>query len=171
VPKLAVLCRPLDRGVSGSGMHLERLMRAFLKVNTKFEVFFVHHEKKHYDIYDQGNDVVASRNPFKLARILNRIGIDIVHFNPVSIFSPIWNLNSRRCATIHGDAEYFLPEEFSLFKRLHAATVIPAYARSMDLIFTVSNATTEFLVAEYGVHRERIIETPNATDSRFRVLA
>tara|TARA_R110002072_G_scaffold89232_4_gene199953 strand:+ start:80008 stop:81054 length:1047 start_codon:yes stop_codon:yes gene_type:complete len=150
-------------------MHLERIMQAFLEVQTQFEVLFVHHTAKHYKIYDQAIDVVTGRNPLKLAKKLNELNVHLVHYNPLSLYSPIYGCEAIKCATIHGDAEHFLPQEFSLFKRAHAKYLIPHYARKMDHIFTVSNATTRYVRDCYGISEDQITETPNACDARFRV--
>lgn len=173
-PRIAVFTRPLDRGVSGSGMHLERIMSALVALpdaRREFDFFYIHHKIKPYELYQSGEEVLVPRNPLAAAGQLRRFNFAIAHYHPLSVFSPMLLPGVRRCTTIHGKAEGDAGNGGVLVRKAHARWLIPAYARRMDLLFTVSKTTQEYVVKNHKVSAEKLRYTPNAVDSRFAVMA
>jgi glycosyltransferase involved in cell wall biosynthesis len=170
-PRIGIMVRPIEKGVSGSGMHLARILRAAAESNPDFAFVFLAHSQKELEVTRYGTVVKISRNPFLASWQLRRSQLDLIHFNPLSIFAPVWLPGVARCATLHPEDEFIIPEHFSWIRRVHAHGVIKTYARRMDAIFTVSETSKRLLIDTLGIREERIILTPNAADERFRRLA
>lgn len=151
-------------------MHLDRILRALVKLDHGLDLFFIHHRDVPYDFYAAGKEIVLGRNPIANSHHLSAYKLDVLHHNPLTVLSPLWGKETMHCATIHGDAEHFLPQCFSLVRRLHARWIVPILARRMSRIFSVSQTTTDYVVDNYGVNASRFVQTPNSVDSRFRVL-
>lgn len=168
--KLAITVRPIEKGVSGSGMHLHRLLRAFVRQASDFDLVFLHHTDRVIDLYDHGHPIKISRDPFRAVWELRKHRFDIIHYSPLSAFSPMAVRARFRCATLHPDDELIIPEEFSLLRRLHSRHFVKIYARMMDRIFTVSRTSAKLIQDCYGVSANRISLTPNAVDDKYRIL-
>lgn len=169
-PRVGITTRPLEKGVSGSGMHLDRLLRAFVQLDHGFELYFLHHTERRPDLYQHGTPFRIARNPLLAAAKIARLQLDIIHFSPLSIFSPMLAQARFRCATLHPDDELIIPECYSWIRRVHSRQLVGAYARRMDAIFTVSRTSRDLLVKEYGLAPEKIVLTPNATDAKYQPL-
>lgn len=169
-PRLGITTRPIEKGVSGSGMHLDRLLSAFVRLDHGFDLFFLHHSEKKLDLYHHGRACRISRNPLVAAGQVSALDLDILHFSPLSIFSPMLAKVRFRCATLHPDDELIIPECYPWYQRLHSRKLVGAYARRMDRVFTVSNTSRDLISREYGLKAERIVLTPNATDAKYRVV-
>jgi Glycosyltransferase len=167
---LAITMRPIEKGVSGSGMHLHRLLRAFVRQASDFDLIFLHHTDRVIDLYDHGRAIKISRNPFRAAWELRKHRFDIIHYSPLSAFSPMAVRARFRCATLHPDDELIIPKQFSLLRRLHSRHFVKIYARMMDRIFTVSRTSAGLIRECYGISTNRIFLTPNAVDDKYRVL-
>jgi glycosyltransferase involved in cell wall biosynthesis len=169
-PRIGVMVRPIEKGISGSGMHLARILRAAVERNREFEFIFLSHSKTKLEVARYGRVLEIPRNPILAAWKLRRHKLDLIHFNPLSIFAPVWLPGVARCATLHPEDEFIIPEHFSWIRRAHAHGVVKTYARRMDAIFTVSETSKRLLVDQLGIKEERVILTPNAADKRFRPL-
>jgi len=170
LPQIGIMVRPIEKGVSGSGMHLARILRAAAECNREFEFVFLAHSDANLEVARYGTVVKIPRNPVWAAWQLRRCKLDLIHFNPLSVFAPIWLPGVARCATLHPEDEFIIPQHFSWVRRAHAHGIVKTYARRMDAVFTVSETSKRLLVDQLGIKEERIILTPNAADERFRRL-
>jgi glycosyltransferase involved in cell wall biosynthesis len=149
---------------------LDRLLTALVEMNDTFDLHLIHYQRTDHAIYGRAQEVLIPRQPWRAAQVLRRFNFTILHYNPLTIFSPIHGLPARKVATVHGAMEHFLPRNFSLARRLHARLVKPYYCRQMDLIFTVSETSRSFLANRYRIAPHRLCVVPNAADRRFRPL-
>lgn len=170
-PKVGIFTRPIDQGTSGSGSHLEQLVKNILEYNKDFEIVFIHYVKnRDKSIYNGINDIVIPRNPIKASKLLKKEKFDILHYSPLTIFAPIWIKNVKKVATIHGAAPLFLPKQYKLTTKLHDKYIRRYFSRKMDHIFTVSKASKDYLNKAYKITNNKISITYNAVDSSFRQL-
>jgi len=170
-PKVGILTRPIDQGTSGSGSHLKQLLEKVIELNNNrnlFNISLIHYKKNDKDIYNNADEVIISRNPIKSSYELKKYDFDIIHYSPLTIFSPLFFHNSKKVATLHGSAPIFIPEQYSKIKVLHEKHFKPLYARKMDYIFTVSEKSKEFLIDYYKIDPKRIKITYNAVKSIFQ---
>lgn len=168
--KVAITMRPVEKGVSGSGMHLGRLLSAFVNLSPDCEVTFLRNTQQEFEFYAYGETLTVSRNPVRAAWELRDRRFDIVHYSPLSIFSPLFIRASARCATLHPDDELIIPECYSLLRRLHSRHLVGAYARKMDRIFTVSETSRRLISGQYRIPKPSISLTGNAVDAKYRIL-
>ncbi|MEM7452750.1 MAG: glycosyltransferase family 1 protein [Planctomycetota bacterium] len=169
-PRLGIFTRPIDQGRSGSGKHADRLLTEFIRINDTFDLFFIHYEKSDHPIYEHGTEILIPRNPFKASRIIREYNLEIVHYHPLTVMSPVTGLQAKKAATIHGAAEDFIPDHYSLTKRLHSRLLKPIFSRKMDLIFTVSRTSQDYLSEQHRVDPAKFCVVYNAVDSRFSQL-
>ena len=165
--KIGIFTRPIDQGTSGSGFHLLEIINQLLNVDTFNEYVLIHAAHNDRPIYKRCRELIVPRNPLKATGILRREGFDVLHYNPLTIISPLIGIGSKKVATIHGASILFLPEQFSLGKRLHARFVLPMIARWMDGIATVSETSARFIESRYRVDRARIRVCPNAVAAAY----
>jgi glycosyltransferase involved in cell wall biosynthesis len=166
--KIGIFTRPIDQGTSGSGFHLLEILNHLFDQDDENEYVLVHHERNDRPIYRRRRELIVPRNPLKAARILRSERFDILHYNPLTIIAPLWGSGARRLATIHGASILFLPDQFGLFKRLHAKLLLPFLARRMDRVVTVSRTSAAFMRERYGVDSRRIRICFNATNDEYR---
>ena len=76
-------------------------------------------------------ELIVPRNPLRSATILQREKFDIIHFSPLTIFSPIWGVPGRKVATLHGAEQLLQPRFVRKLELAHEKFVVPAYARRM----------------------------------------
>lgn len=151
-------------------MHLERLLSAFVRIAPDSKITFLRNTDREHPLYAHGEAVTVSRNPLRAAWELRGRRFDIVHYSPLSAFSPLLVSASARCATLHPDDELIIPECYSLLRRGHSRYLVGAYARKMDQIFTVSETSRRLISEQYGIPKSRIAITTNAVDAKYRVL-
>jgi glycosyltransferase involved in cell wall biosynthesis len=163
-----------------------------------FELVFCHYEPNgEFTPYRAAEELILPRNPIAASAALRKAGLDLVHYNPLTIYSPLFTGRRptdgarnngaspdrraargtgarrgrvRRVSTIHGAAPVFLPEQYSRVKVLHERYVVSALARRMDHLFAVSETTKQFMTETFGVPSERIDVIYNAVDPGFRRL-
>lgn len=170
-PKIGIFTRPIDQGTSGSGSHLEQLVKHILELNKDFEIEFIHYTyKRDKSIYNGIKDIVIPRNPLKASKILKKENFDLLHYSPLTFFAPLWLKDVKKVATIHGAAPVFLPKQYSLIKKLHDKYLRKFLSKKMDHIFTVSKASKDYLMEDYKLNPEKISITYNAVDSDFKVI-
>ena len=169
-PRLGILTRPIDQGTSGSGHFLLEMVKRLLELNRRFEIFFIHNEKNDKEIYRRAREIIIPRNPFRARKILKPFDFDILHYNPLSIYSPIWGIKAKKVATEHGAEPVLIPRHYSLLAVLHELLVTPHYDRKMDHLITVSNTSKEFFSRKYRIPESRITVCHNAVNEKFRVL-
>ncbi len=170
-PRVAVFTRPLDNWTSGSGHHLNEILNAALDLNNgRFLFTFVHYRRSDNSIYRRAEELLVPRNPVRAAAVLRKKGFDLVHYAPLTIFSPIWGVNAKKVATLHGAEPLLLPQYYSKILLAHEYLVVPFYARRMDHIVTVSNASARYFTDHFGVSQERITVCVNGLAPIFRVL-
>jgi glycosyltransferase involved in cell wall biosynthesis len=170
-PRIAVFTKPLDDWISGSGHHLNEILEATLDLaGDRFDFTFVHYKPSGNPIYQRVRELIVPRNPISSARVLRKEGFDLVHYAPLTIFSPIWGVPARKVATIHGAEQLLVPQFFGKVELAHEYFIVPAYARRMDGIVTVSETSARFFVERFRVKRERITVCYNGLGPAYRVL-
>jgi glycosyltransferase involved in cell wall biosynthesis len=182
-PRIGIFTRPIDQKTSGSGSHLREIVSTMVSRSHELELVFCHYERNEaFAPYRAGEELILPRNPLAASARLRRAGLDLVHYNPLTVYSPLFVGRRRqgdaggrrrsvpRVATIHGAAPVFLPEQYSKVKVLHERYAVGSLARRMDHLFAVSETTKRFIVDTYRVPAERIDVIYNAVDPAFRRL-
>lgn len=170
-PRIAVFTKQLDDWKTGSGHHLNEIMNAALDLNNgRFEFTFVHYRPSGNPIYRRVRELIVPRNPIAAASALRRCQFDIVHYTPLTIFAPIWGVRARKVATIHGAEQLLVPQFYGKLELAHEYFLVPAYARRMDRIVTVSETSACFFTERYRVPPERIVVCYNGLSSIYRVM-
>jgi glycosyltransferase involved in cell wall biosynthesis len=171
-PRIAVFTKPLDNWKSGSGHHLQEMMNAVLDLaGDRFDFTFVHYKPSENPIYGRGiRELIVPRNPLRSAAALRRERFDLVHYAPLTIFSPIWGISAKKVATIHGAEQLLVPQFYSKIDLAHEHLIAPTYMRRMDGIVTVSNTSASFFVDRYRVRPERIVVCYNGLGPAYRVM-
>jgi len=158
-------------GTSGSGHHLLEMIRHIQQINDSFDIKYIHYKRdRNSEIYTEDNEIIIPRNPLRAGRILKKYNFDILHFHPLTIFSPIWFSGAKRVATIHGAEPVLIPAYFPKHHYLHDRYWVPMYARRMDHIFTVSETSRSFLIKQNRVDPSNISITYNAVSPAYRVV-
>ena len=172
-PRIGIFTRPIDQKTSGSGSHLREIVQTMLELAPSIDLVFCHYEPNdEFEGYRRAEELILPRNPLAASKKLRSAGLDIVHYNPLTIYSPLFvGDGTKRVATIHGAAPVFLPEQYSLVKTLHERSVVPAFARRMDHLFAVSETTKRLVVEDFGVPAERVNVIYNAVDNGFKPLS
>ncbi len=169
--RIAVMSKPLDNWRSGSGHHLDELMRHVLDLaDGSMEFTFVHYKTSDNPIYSRVRELIIPRNPFTSSRLLKKENFDIIHYSPLSVFAPVWNIRAKKTATVHGIEEVLYPQGYSLIQRLHDTKIQPMYMRAMDGIATVSETSKRYFVDHYRIPEDRIFITTNGLGEKYRVL-
>lgn len=172
--RIGVLTKPLDNWKSGSGHHLDELMKAVLDLNDTLgkpvDFSFIHYAVSENPIYNRVREIIIPRFPAAASAIIRREGFDLVHYSPLTIMSPIGCLSCIKTATVHGIEEELYPEGYSLIERLHACYILPLWMRRMDGIATVSETGKRYFVEHYGCAENRICITTNGLSPSYRVL-
>jgi glycosyltransferase involved in cell wall biosynthesis len=170
--RIAVMSKPLDNWTSGSGHHLDELMRHILDLNDgSIDFTFVHYQKSENPLYSRVREIIIPRDPFRASAIVAKEKFDIVHYAPLSVFAPVWGVKAKKTATVHGIEEVLYPEGYTLVQRLHETILQPAYMRRMDGIATVSNASRNYFIEHYRIKPERIVITTNGLGKAYRRLS
>lgn len=170
-PHIGIFTRAIDQGTSGSGSHLRQILAEVLKQNESFKITLIHYKRNRNEIYSQADELIIPRNPILASLILRRHKFDILQFAPLTIFSPIWFSKARHIAIIHGIEINLVPHLYTRIEVLHQKYIHPWYARRMDRIFTVSEASKSSLARLHGIPAQHIKITTNGIGQQFRVLA
>jgi glycosyltransferase involved in cell wall biosynthesis len=172
--KIGVFSKPLDNWTSGSGHHLDEMMRHVLDLNDSagrpFDFTFIHYKPGNNPIYSRVGEIIIPRNPICAALKLRRYRFDILHYSPLSVFAPMFALGAKKIATIHGAEEAVYPEGYSLVARLHERYAMPVLARRLDAIATVSETSKAYYVSRYRVRAECVFITVNGLSPDMRVI-
>lgn len=172
--RIGVFSKPLDNWTSGSGHHLDEMMRHVLDLNDAagrpFDFTFIHYRPSKNTLYSRVREIIIPRNPIIAALHLRRYHFDILHYSPLSVYAPMFALSAKKIATIHGAEEVVYPQGYSLVARLHERFAMPILARRLDRIATVSQTSKAYYVSAYGVSPERVFITVNGLSSEMRVI-
>jgi glycosyltransferase involved in cell wall biosynthesis len=171
-PRIAVFTKQLDNWRSGSGHQLNEIMAKVLDRNeararNKIDFTFLHYKKSENAIYQRVKEIIVPRNPLRFAAVLRREKFDLVHYTPLTIYSPIWFVPNKKTATIHGVEQLLLPEFFGPLEMFHERFLVPVFARKMDGILTVSNSTKDYLVRRFHVKEDRITVAYNGIGAEY----
>jgi glycosyltransferase involved in cell wall biosynthesis len=169
-PVVGVFTKQLDNWTSGSGHHLNEIMKRVVEMNDRFRFVFIHYGPSENPIYRKVDELVIPRNPLAATFALRKRWFDILHHTPLTVYSPIWGLSAKRVATIHGAEQLLVPEFYGAVEMAHERYLVPVYARRMDHIVTVSNTSKEFFVRRYGVAPEKITVCYNGVGPGYREL-
>ncbi|ULQ60051.1 glycosyltransferase family 4 protein [Brucepastera parasyntrophica] len=172
--KIGVFSKPLDNWMSGSGHHLDEMMRHILDLNDSegnpFEFTFIHYKKSENPVYSRVKELLIPRNPLAASSVIRKLGFSILHYSPLSIYAPMFRIKAKKIATIHGAEEVIYPQGYSLIARLHEKWVMPILARRLDRIATVSETSKNYYVSVYKVPDEKIFLTVNGVSPEYHVL-
>jgi glycosyltransferase involved in cell wall biosynthesis len=171
-PRIAVFTKQLDAWRSGSGHQLNEIMKRVLDQNEergrgKIDFTFLHYKPSDNDIYRRVREVIVPRNPLRFALVLRREKFDLVHYTPLTIYSPIWLVPNKKTATIHGVEQLLLPEFFGPVEMFHERFLVPIFARRMDGILTVSNSTKAYMVKNFRVKEDRVTVAYNGVGPEY----
>jgi len=171
-PRIAVFTRPLDNWRSGSGHHLQEILNTVLDLNQgSFDFTLVHYTRSDNPIYRRDvRELIVPRNVLCSTRILIKKKFDIVHYSPLTIYSPIWGVPGRKVATLHGVEQLLQPQFVGKLELAHERFVVPAYARRMDRIVTVSKTSARFFTEQFRIPADRIAVCHNGLSSVYRVM-
>lgn len=170
--KVGVMSKPIDSWKSGSGHHLDELLRYVLKLaGGSFDFTFIHYAPSDNPLYSMVRELIVPRNPFRASRILAKENFDIIHYSPLSIFAPIWGIRAKKTATVHGIEQVLYPEGYTWIHRFHDNVIQPAYMRRMDGIATVSRTGIEYFAAHYRIPPEKMFVTTNGFSDAYRALS
>jgi glycosyltransferase involved in cell wall biosynthesis len=171
-PRISVFTRPLDNWKSGSGHHLQEILNAVLDLNQgRLDFTFVHYAHSDNPIYRRDvRELIVPRNLLQCGRIMRKENFDIVHYSPLTIYSPIWRVPGRKVATLHGVEQLLQPQFVGGLELAHERFVVPAYARRMDRIVTVSETSARFFTERFRVSSDRIVVCYNGFSPTYRVM-
>jgi glycosyltransferase involved in cell wall biosynthesis len=169
-PVIGVFTKQLDNWTSGSGHHLNEIMKRVVTMNDRFRFVFIHYAPSENPIYEKVEELIIPRNPLAATFALRKRRFDILHHTPLTVYSPIWGLPAKRVATIHGAEQLLVPEFYGAVEMAHERYLVPVYARRMDHIVTVSNTSKEFFVRRYGIPPEKITVCYNGVGPGYRIL-
>ena len=170
---VGVFSKPLDNWTSGSGHHLNEILTHALDLNDaqkRIEFTFIHYAKSENPIYRRVREIIIPRNPLAAAFALRRERLDVLHYAPLTIFSPVWFVKSKRMATIHGAEQLLNPQLYGQVEMAHERIIVPFYARRMDAIVTVSETSRTFFAERFGVDPNRITVCYNGLAPAYRTL-
>jgi len=169
-PTIGVFSKQLDNWTSGSGHHLNEMMQHILDMNTKLRFVFIHYSPSENPIYRRiDEEIIIPRNPLKAATLLRQHHFDVLHFTPLTVFSPIWGIPGKKTATIHGIEQLLVPQFYGRLEMLHERLLVPIYARKMDHIITVSHTSKNYFIDHFGVKPERVTVCYNAVNDTYQV--
>ncbi len=170
-PRIGVFTKPLDNWVSGSGHHLNEMLSRVLDIAAdRFDFTFIHYSQSSNPIYGRARELLIPRNPIAAAALLRKEGFDLLHYGPLTIFSPLIGIKARKVATIHGVEQLLLPQFHGPLELAHERFIVPMYAREMDTLITVSETSARYFVEHFGVRPERIQVCYNGVGPAYRVL-
>jgi glycosyltransferase involved in cell wall biosynthesis len=171
LPRIGVFTKALDNWKSGSGHHMDEMMRSVLDQNEgRFDFTFIHYAKSENPVYERARELIIPRNPITASTILRREGFDVLHYAPLTIYAPLWNVRAKKMATMHGAEQLLIPQFFGQVELAHERLVVPNYARRMDRILTVSETSKKYFVDNFRVPAERIVVAYNGLGPAYRVL-
>jgi len=170
-PRIGVFTKPLDNWISGSGHHLNEMLSRVLDIAAdRFDFAFIHYARSSNPIYGRARELLIPRNPVAAAALLRREDFDLLHYGPLTIFSPLIGIKARKVATIHGVEQLLLPQFHGPLELAHERVIVPMYARRMDALITVSETSARYFVEHFGVRPERIQVCYNGVGPAYRVL-
>ena len=170
-PRIGVFTKPLDNWISGSGHHLNEMLSRVLDIaGDRFDFTFIHYARSPNPIYARAREMLIPRNPLAASALLRKEGFDLLHYGPLTIFSPLAGIKAKKVATIHGVEQLLLPQFHGPLELAHERVIVPIYARMMDAIITVSETSARYFVEHFGVKQERITVCYNGVGHAYRVL-
>jgi len=137
----------------------------------RFDFTFIHYASGVPTRYTGGRGSCSiPRNPVAAAALLRKEDFDLLHYGPLTIFSPLIGIKARKVATIHGVEQLLLPHFHGPLELAHERVIVPMYARRMDALITVSETSARYFVEHFGVRPERIQVCYNGVGPPYRVL-
>lgn len=169
--RIGVMSKPLDNWTSGSGHHLDEMVKHILDLDDpEISLTLVHYKKSENPVYSRIPELIIPRNPLAASMLLRKERFDLVHYSPLSVFAPVWGVRAKKTATVHGIEEVLFPQGYSLIQRIHDTRIQPLYMRAMDGIATVSQASRRYFCEQYRIPENKIILTFNALSGGYRKL-
>ena len=168
--KIGIISRPVDQGTSGSGFSLIHTLRALGALRDEwedlFEISLVHYLTGTHHLYREFPEVIVPRNPLRTARRLEKSDFALLHYNPLTVFSPVFGFSGRKVAMIHGAEPDLLPHLYSRPHVWHDRIVVPFLARRIDRVITPSRTTASYLEAKMRLPTPPLV-TYNAVSELF----
>lgn len=168
--KIGIISRPVDQGTSGSGFSLIHTLRALSALREEwedlFELCLVHYHPGTHHLYQEFPEVIVPRNPLRSAYRLEKAGFGLLHYNPLTVFSPVFGFSGHKVAMIHGAEPDLLPHLYSKTHVWHDRLIVPFLARRIDRVITPSRTTANYLEEKMRLPRSPLV-TYNAVSELF----
>ena len=168
--KVGIISRPVDQGTSGSGFSLIHTLRALDALREEwqehFDLHLVHYVKGTHELYQRFPEVVVPRSPLRTARFIDRAGFSLMHYNPLTLFSPVFGFGGKKVAMIHGAEPDLLPHLYSKAHVWHDRIIVPFLARRIDRVITPSKTTADYLLDKMKLPKQPLV-TYNAVSELF----
>lgn len=169
--RVGVFTRPIDQGYSGSGHHLLEMVNYMLDENDgTFDFTLIHYEKNDRPIYKRAKELIVPRNPFAASSAVRKQCLDIVHYAPLSPYTPLWGVQAKKVASMLGAEPYLVPQLYGVLHRFHARFTKPFLARKMDAVVTVSKTSRDFLASRFGIDSNRFLVCYSGVSPAYRRL-
>jgi len=153
--RIGVLTSPADNLTSGSGQHLYHILKSILQIDfdSDYEFFFIHYKQGDPLLYKNPaiKEIIIPRNPVLASIKLKKLNLHILHYSPLTVFSPIYcNSRVKKVATIHGGAPDYVPGLMNWKNVIHQKLITPLLIRRMNGILTVSNFSMGFIRSRFS---------------------
>ncbi|MFP4432177.1 MAG: glycosyltransferase family 4 protein [Spirochaetota bacterium] len=168
--KIGIISRPVDQGTSGSAFSLIHTLRAMRDIRSEwediFDIHLIHYVKGTHSLYESFPELIVPRNPLKAAWCLERERFELLHYNPVTIYSPVFGFSGRTVGMIHSAEPDMLPHLYSRIHVWHDRIVVPFLARRIDRIISPSNTTADYLLERMRLSKRPLV-AHNAVSELF----
>lgn len=170
--RIGILTQAIEEKGIGSSVAFRCLVQHLLNQNPGHEVLLLHYAPHPSEpLYRQAPDVILPQQPLAASRAIRRLNLDVVHYHLGGVKMPIWFVNAKRVATVHGDAvAFFNYVQLNWKGRIFDQYLKPLYWRTMNRIFVVSSHSKGLLVDEHSVPPAKIQVVYDAVGQEFHPL-
>ena len=89
--RVGIIARPIEQRTSGSGSHLEQLVKAIAAIeNHDLDITLIRYGDTPLKIPGVTHELKISRNPILASIKLMAKKFDLIHYSPLTILSPVW---------------------------------------------------------------------------------
>ncbi len=120
VKRIGIMTKPIEQGYSGSGKSFEQIVSSMQELNEKYEIILLHYDNPDKEIYKHFECIKLPSNPLVASYKIRKLKLDIIHYSPLTLKSPIYFVNAIKVATIHGGASFLLrnsSRSYTIFMR------------------------------------------------------
>jgi glycosyltransferase involved in cell wall biosynthesis len=149
--RIGIITRPIDQKTSGSCNYQRQLLNALLDSDHGFDITLIHYQKSNDPVYTRPEitERIIPRDPIRASIAISRMHLDLLHYAPYTILSPLWARTRCRMASILGAGPLFIPDEYSRLHNLHARLVEPLIIRRLDAVLSCSHTSSNFVRKRY----------------------